>query len=158
MNFKTSIVESYLLILHIFKFNFYFSLKNNVCLSLPIRIEYFGGRLRYVSLDGGVRGWRHVAHAGRAVGTIVGGRRCDGGGAGDGCYAAGEPVLGFRQGQILVSDAARRRVAISSSVKTVSSGGGLKSVVTVSGREITVLAELMIALATDRVAIVATLN
>lgn len=99
----------------------------------------------------------HVAHIGRAVGAIGGGR-CDGGGARDRCYATGIPVFRLRQGQVLVGDAACRRIAISSSVKTVSSGSSLKSVAITAGGEVSVLAELMIALAADRVAIVAALH
>lgn len=104
-----------------------------------------------------MRSWRHVAHVGRAVGAIGGGRR-DGVGARDGCYATGVPVLGLRQGQVLVGDAACWRIAISRSVKTVSSGSSLKSVATTAGGEVSVLAKLMIVLTADRVAIVATLD
>lgn len=125
-------------------------------LLLPIRIEHFGGRLGHISFNWGVRSWRHVAHIGRAVGAIGGGRR-DSVGARNGCYAASEPVLRLRQGQVLIGDATCRRIAISRSVKTVSSGSSLKSVAITAG-EVSVLAELVIVLTADRVAIVAALN
>lgn len=102
-------------------------------------------------------GRRYVADVGRAVGTFGGRRRYDGG-AGDGRYAAGKPVLGFGQGQVLVGDAARRRVAISNSVKALRSDRGREMVATAAGSKVPVLAELMIALTADRIAIVAALN
>lgn len=100
----------------------------------------------------------HVAGTRRTISAVSGGRHDDGCGAGDGRYAAGEPVLGLRQGQIFVSDAARRRIAISRSVKALSSGSSLKTVAIAAGSEVSILTELMIVLAADRVAIVAALN
>lgn len=130
---------------------------SNLLTPLPIRVEHFGGWLGHISFNRGVRSWGHVAHVGRAVGAIGGGRR-DGGGARNGCYAAGEPVFRLRQRQVLVGDAACRRIAISSSVKTVSSGSSLKSVAITAGGKVSVLAELVVVLTADRVAIVAALH
>jgi len=104
-----------------------------------------------------MRSWGYITHTGRAVSAIGGGRRnC--GSAGDGRYTAGEPILGLRQGQVFVSDAARRRIAFSRSMKAVSSGRILKSIAVASGSEVSILAELMIVLVADCEAIVATLN
>lgn len=104
-----------------------------------------------------MRSWGYVADTGRAVGAIGGGCR-DGIGAGDGCYAAGESVLRLRQGQVLVGDAACRRIAVSRSMKAISSGSSLKSIAIAAVGKISVLAELMIVLTADRVTIVAALN
>lgn len=104
-----------------------------------------------------MRSWGYIAHAGRAV-SAIGGRRRNCSSAGDGRYTAGEPILGLRQGQIFVSDAARWRVAFSRSMKAVSSGRILKTIATAPGSEVSILAELMIVLIADCVAIVAALN
>jgi len=104
-----------------------------------------------------VCGWGHVAYAGGAIGAVRG-RRGDGGGTGDGRYAAGVSVLGLRKGQILVGDAARWRVAIGRRMKTISTSGSLKSISTTAGSEVSILAVLVIVLATDRVTIVAALD
>jgi len=104
-----------------------------------------------------MRSWGHVAYVGGAIGAIRG-RRGDGGGARDGRYAAGVPVLGLRKGQILVGDAARWRVAIGRRMKTISTSGSLKSVGTTAGSEVSILAVLMIVLPADRVTIVAALH
>lgn len=124
---------------------------------LPIRIEHFGRWLGHISFNWCVRSWGYVAHVRRAV-SAIGGRRRDGGGTRYGCYAAGEPVLRLRQGQVLVRDATCWRIAISRSVKTVSSGRSLKSVATTAGSKVSVLAELVIILTTDRVAVIVALN
>lgn len=100
----------------------------------------------------------HVTGTRRTISAVRGGRRDDGCGAGDGRYAAGEPVLGLRQGQVFVGDAACRRIAISRSVKALSSGSSLKTVVTAVGGKVSVLTELVIVLAGNRVTIIAALN
>lgn len=99
----------------------------------------------------------HVAGTRRTISAVSRGRRDDGCGTGDGRYATGEPVLGLRQGQIFLGDAACRRIAISRSVKALSSGSSLKTIATAARGEVSVLTELMIVLA-DRVTIVAALN
>lgn len=127
-------------------------------LSSPVRVEHFGRWLRYISFNGGMRSRWHVARARRTISAISRGRRYDGCGAGNWRYAAGIPVLGLRQGQIFVGDAACRRIAISRSVKTLSSGCSLKAVAAAAGGKVSILTELMIVLAADRIAIVAALN
>ena len=127
-----------------------------LCLFSPFRIEHFGGWLGYVSFNGSMRCWWYIAHAGRAISAI--GRRRDCSSAGDGRYAAVVPILGLRQGQVLVSDAARRRVAFSRSMKAISSGRILKSIATAAGSKVPILIELVIVLISDCVAIVAALN
>jgi len=104
-----------------------------------------------------VRSWGYVAHIRRAV-SAIGGGRCDGSGTRYGCYAASESVLRLRQGQVFVRDAACWRIAISRSMKTISSGRSLKSVAITACSKVSVLAELVIILTADRVAIIIALN
>lgn len=123
---------------------------------LPVRVEHFWGRLWHISFNWSVRSWGYIAHIRRTVGAIGGGRH-DGVGARDRCYAASVPVLRLWQGQILIGGIARRWIAISRSVKAVSSGSSLKSVTTTAAGKIPILAKLIV-LTADRVTIVAALN